>query len=178
MLERPWVLAELTAAHSSGQNISTVLVEWPSGSAGDRFREFRFPQDLDRAIHEWSWFLTHAGRVSNSGSTKVMVGRRTEPLKRKFRLKKPGERGESLARKTSSLDSLIIIIIIDNRLLLFLLRKCPRKTSRTKKTHRPPPPKERRPPAALLRDPGTPPVEKGRRRHRPAQLPRRGYRRT
>ena len=69
VLERPWVLAELTAAHSSGQNISTVLVEWPSGSAGDRFREFRFPQDLDRAIHEWSWFLTHAGRVSNSGST-------------------------------------------------------------------------------------------------------------
>ena len=55
VLRRPWVLAELTRAHAMGRALSTVLVEFPG--RGDDPKAFRFPQDLDSAIAEWTMFV-------------------------------------------------------------------------------------------------------------------------
>ena len=51
VLERPWVLAELCAAHKSGKNIIAVLVEYPRKH--DDPKAFRHPVDLEAAISEW-----------------------------------------------------------------------------------------------------------------------------
>ena len=49
-LGRPWVLAELCKAYTSNVNIVLVRVE----TSADK--TFVFPNDVDKAIKEWSWF--------------------------------------------------------------------------------------------------------------------------
>uniref|UniRef100_A0A7S4J3W6 TIR domain-containing protein n=1 Tax=Prymnesium polylepis TaxID=72548 RepID=A0A7S4J3W6_9EUKA len=60
VLRRPWVLAELCRAHSLGRNVSLVLIDYP-GRENDP-KSFRFPQDLDAVISEWSIFIAHLER--------------------------------------------------------------------------------------------------------------------
>ena len=62
VLRRPWVLAELARAHTSGANVHTVLLEYPGGA--DNARAFRFPVDLEAAIQEWSWFVLQEGKAN------------------------------------------------------------------------------------------------------------------
>ena len=64
MLRRPWVLAELTRAHSTGVPVHTILLEYP-GNANDP-KTFRFPDDLEAAIQEWSWYVLQEGKAQHT----------------------------------------------------------------------------------------------------------------
>ena len=71
VLERPWVLAELCAAHKSGKNIIAVLVEYPRKQ--DDPKAFRHPLDLEAAISEWREFANTASKGRRRSSRKMRV---------------------------------------------------------------------------------------------------------
>lgn len=57
VLERPYVLAELCVAHQSRVSICVVLIEFTAKELDSR--AFRFPELLEQAIEEVSWFILH-----------------------------------------------------------------------------------------------------------------------
>jgi len=64
-LNRPWVLAELCAAHQDGCSMHSVLVEFPGREKNSKM--FRFPQDLDAAISEWTDYYLHLQKYQHRG---------------------------------------------------------------------------------------------------------------
>jgi hypothetical protein len=72
-LERPWVLAELCAAHREGLNIVVVLVDFPGREADPR--SFRFPLDLETAISDWTEYFMH-DQQAKQGSMSLSPGGR------------------------------------------------------------------------------------------------------
>ena len=64
-LNRPWVLAELCAAHQDGCSLHSVLVEFPGREKNSKM--FRFPQDLDAAISEWTDYYLHIQKYQKRG---------------------------------------------------------------------------------------------------------------
>jgi Amt family ammonium transporter len=84
-LERPWVLAELCAAHREGLNVVVVLVEYQGHEVDPR--AFRFPLDLEAAISDWTeYFLLDqrnrlratAVRAQGAGSASIVPDRHEE----------------------------------------------------------------------------------------------------
>jgi len=69
VLTRPWCLVELAAAHAHKKNIVVVMVEFP-GAANPR--AFRFPQDLEDAIHAWSLYVTVSSPHPNYATRRVL----------------------------------------------------------------------------------------------------------
>lgn len=81
VLRRPWVLAELTRAHASGRSMHTIMLDYPARA--DDPKTFRFPEDLESAISEWSWYALQEGGKSASDGGGARASRR--PVSRKLR---------------------------------------------------------------------------------------------
>jgi len=84
VLERPWVLAELCSAHKLGINICMVLIEYP-GRREDP-KAFRFPDDLETAISDWTEFMAsqappeaRSRKRSLLNAMQTVVRRRPQP---------------------------------------------------------------------------------------------------
>ena len=66
ILMRPWCLVELAAAHAIKKNLVVVMINFP-GKEGDP-KGFRFPQDLEVAIQEWTLYATATGGTPKTGN--------------------------------------------------------------------------------------------------------------
>ena len=60
VLQRPWVLVELAAAHSHQKNMLVVMVEYI-----DKSKQFRFPLDLDEAINDWETYIAATSKAAS-----------------------------------------------------------------------------------------------------------------
>mmetsp|Transcript_27827 Transcript_27827/g.79934 ORF Transcript_27827/g.79934 Transcript_27827/m.79934 type:complete len:685 (-) Transcript_27827:36-2090(-) len=84
VLERPWVLAELCSAHKCGMNLCMILIEYPGRR--DDSKAFRFPEDLERAISDWTEFMAsqappeaRSRKRSLLNAMQTVVRRRPQP---------------------------------------------------------------------------------------------------
>ncbi len=96
ILMRPWCLVELAAAHAIKKNLVVVMINFP-GKEGDP-KGFRFPQDLEVAIQEWTLYATATGGTPKTGN-KI---RKSFGSVAKGRLSRRSSADESTARSDKS----------------------------------------------------------------------------
>ena len=78
VLERPWVLAELTRAHVCGKPMQVICAAWPGDASSPTGRTFHFPRHLDEALDEWQEYFYEASlrakAMEESSSDEEMPG--------------------------------------------------------------------------------------------------------
>eukprot|EP00316_Scyphosphaera_apsteinii_P011547 CAMPEP_0119319740 /NCGR_PEP_ID=MMETSP1333-20130426/50209_1 /TAXON_ID=418940 /ORGANISM="Scyphosphaera apsteinii, Strain RCC1455" /LENGTH=697 /DNA_ID=CAMNT_0007326225 /DNA_START=167 /DNA_END=2260 /DNA_ORIENTATION=+ len=120
VLQRPWCLAELCAAHVNHSNLCVLLIEYP-GKHNDP-KAFHFPEDLEKAIADWATYISHDTKPARPKPRESLrraanlVRRVSSPKKTRYRAEVAAERSEGAAERSERSLSEEVSMISDRSL--------------------------------------------------------------